>query len=293
MTTAAWLKNHTCTFAGKAVAVSGATGGLGGALCRHLAACGASLILCDRNAARSRALGDALVREYPSLTVKYIPLDLADMTSVEAAARALEDSAADTLILNAGIYHVPRYTADSGYNNIFQVNFVAPYALTRRLLPTLRARGGRVVFVGSIAHTYSATDMADRDFSTRRASSRVYGNAKRWLMTAASALAADGGVAIAHPGITLTGITAHYPKWIFALIKHPMKMLFMSPRRAALSILQVVFADTAPFEWIGPRFFRIWGLPRVSRFAIPADETARILAATQEIIAGSEQKILK
>ncbi len=283
MTTASWLHKHAPSLTGKTVAVSGATGGLGNALCHHLAARGAQLILCDRNAAKSHALGEALCAAYPGLSVDYIPLDLTDMASVGKAAAALECRGIDALILNAGIYHVPRYIADSGYNNVFQVNFVAPYCLARRLLPALRARGGRVVAVGSIAHTYSATDTQDIDFSTRKASSKVYGNAKRYLMAALTTLTADGGVSITHPGITLTNITAHYPKWLFALIKYPMKVLFMSPRRAGLSILQGIYTDCGQNEWIGPWLWRVWGLPKKARFAIPAAEMVHITATAEEI----------
>ncbi len=283
MTTVTWLHKNARSLAGKTVAVSGATGGLGNALCRHLAALGAHLILCDRNAAKSRAFGDSLCAAYPTLRIDYIPLDLANMLSVKTAADYLEERRIDALILNAGIYHVPRYTADSGYNNVFQVNFIAPYYLARRLLPSLRARGGSLVAVGSIAHTYSPTDPADADFSTRTSSGKVYGNAKRYLMAALSALTDNGGVAVTHPGITLTNITAHYPKWLFTLIKYPMKLLFMSPKRASLSILQGLYTDCGKNEWIGPRLWAVWGLPKKSRFTIPADEFSHICATAESI----------
>ncbi len=284
MTTATWINNHAPLLTGKTVAVSGATGGLGNALCAHLASRNAHLILCDRNADKSRALGKRLRAAYPTLTIDYIPLDLTSMPSVIAAATALEQIGIDALILNAGIYAVPRVPADSGYHNVFQVNFVAPYVLARRLLPHLRARGGRVVAVGSIAHTYSVSDPADVDFSARRAASKVYGNAKRYLMAALTAEADAGGIAITHPGITLTNITAHYPAWLFALIKHPMKVLFMSPRRASLSIMHGIFTDCKRNEWIGPRWWGIWGLPKKRRLrTISADEIARIRTLAQEI----------
>ena len=64
-----------------------------------------------------------------------------------------------------------------------------------------------------------------------------------------------------HPGITFTGITAHYPKLIFSLIKHPMKIIFMKPKKAALCILKGVFEATDYHHWIGPKLFNIWGLP--------------------------------
>lgn len=286
MTTTTWIRRHTRSLAGKTVAVSGATGGIGGALCRHLVELGARLILLDRNSEKSLALIARLQEEYPTLTAEHIRLDLEDVASVDAAARQLETRAVDALILNAGAYHIPRHTCATGYNNVFQINFVSPYYLARRLLPRLRERGGRVIAVGSIAHTYSKTDAADVDFSTRRASNKVYGNAKRLLMFALYGLCGDGGVAVTHPGITLTNITAHYPKLIFALIKHPMKVLFMSPKRASLSILRGLFEDCGENEWIGPRVFDVWGLPKKNRLhTVDAAEAAHIRAVADDVYA--------
>ena len=67
---------------------------------------------------------------------------------------------------------------------------------------------------------------------------------------------------VTHPGITFTNITNHYPKLIFAIIKNPMKIIFMRPKKAALSVLKGVFEDCGYGEWIGPRIFDVWGLPR-------------------------------
>ena len=92
----------------------------------------------------------------------------------------------------------------------------------------------------------------------------MYGNAKRYLMYAILRLSKeceDVEFAVTHPGITFTNITAHYPKLLFAIIKHPMKIIFMKPRLAALSIIDGLFNKTEPYSWIGPRFFNIWGKP--------------------------------
>lgn len=261
MTVASWIKKNTTSLSGKTVAVSGATGGIGRELCRHLASLGAALILLDRNEKKSRALGEALKGEFPLLSVDYIRVDMTEMDTVKTAADALEKRALDYLILNAGAYAVPRFTTHGGYDNVFQINFLAPYYLARRLLPTLRARGGRVVAVGSIAHTYSKVDMTDVDFRTRTRASLVYGNAKRHLMYALSREAKDGGISIVHPGITQTNITAHYPKPIWLLIKYPMRVIFMSPKKAALSVLYGIFEECGEGEWIGPRVFDVWGYP--------------------------------
>jgi NAD(P)-dependent dehydrogenase (short-subunit alcohol dehydrogenase family) len=262
------------------VAITGATGGLGGAVCRHLLSLGAGLILLDRNRAKSDALKATLIGEYPQATIRQIPLDLSDMASVKAACEALERETFDVLIHNAGAYSIPRCICNTGYDNVFQINFASPYYMTCRLLPLLRERGGRVVAVGSIAHNYSKTDAVDVDFRTRKKASLVYGNAKRYLMYALHELFRDedrATLAVTHPGITFTNITAHYPPLIFALIKHPMKVIFMSPRRAALSIIRGVFEASDYRSWIGPRLFDVWGVPSVKPLRTAQnEEIARI-----------------
>jgi NAD(P)-dependent dehydrogenase (short-subunit alcohol dehydrogenase family) len=280
MNVSRWIKANTQALGGRTVAITGATGGLGGAVCRHLLSLGAGLILLDRNRAKSDALKAALVGEYPQATIRQIPLDLSDMASVKAACEALERETFDVLIHNAGAYSIPRCICNTGYDNVFQINFASPYYMTCRLLPLLRERGGRVVAVGSIAHNYSKTDAVDVDFRTRKKASLVYGNAKRYLMYALHELFRDedrATLAVTHPGITFTNITAHYPPLIFALIKHPMKVIFMSPRRAALSIIRGVFEASDYRSWIGPRLFDVWGVPSVKPLRTAQnEEIARI-----------------
>ena len=124
------------------------------------------------------------------------------------------------------------------------------------------------------------------EFLTRKQSSKVYGNAKRFLMFALFGLDKDGNtISVAHPGITLTNITAHYPKLIYAIIKHPMKVIFMSPRRASLSILAAMVQDTQQNEWFGPSLFDVWGLPKKKLLkTCPADEAAKICGEAEKIV---------
>lgn len=265
-----WIEKNMKSLAMRRVAVSGSTGGIGRALCHHLAFLGAELILLDRNYDRSRAFADELTKEY-GVKVECVTADMTDFASVKAAAEELISLEIDYLILNAGAYSIPRRVLDSGFDNVFQINFVSPYYLARRLLPSIRARGGRIIAVGSIAHNYSEIDEGDVDFRKREMASLVYGNAKRYLTFALQNLSMDD-VIIAHPGISFTGITNHYPKLIFALIKHPMKLIFMKPRRACLSILYGLFAHCPSDSWIGPRLFDVWGMPRVKRLRTATDE---------------------
>ena len=274
-----WFARHTHSLRGKRVAVCGATGGIGEELCRHLARLGAELWLCCRSKAKAQALMDALRKEYPAVVAHFVPLDLENAASVERAAQLLSATPPHVLIHNAGAYAIPRRTTAQGGDNVFAINCLSPYVLTERLLAPMATVGGRVVVVGSIAHNYSKIDPADTDFATRTAASKVYGNAKRHLMLALYERFADvKGVtlSVVHPGITFTNITAHYPKWLFSIIKHPMKIVFMPPRRAALSVLRGVFESTAYGEWIGPRLLDVWGLPRKRKLRTFTRDEAKI-----------------
>lgn len=258
-----WLKNNTSSLCGKTIAISGSTGGIGRELCFYFAELGASLVLLDRNMQKSFALAEIIRKKYPSTSISHIQVDMSDISIVKAAADNLSELDIDFLVLNAGAYSIPRCRCDTGYDNVFQINFVSPYYLARRLLPNIRERGGRIIAVGSIAHNYSLSDIDDVDFSKRSRASLVYGNAKRYLMFSLQAISkTPNDVIIAHPGITPTNITKHYPKLIYAIIKYPMKLIFMPPRKASLSILAALFIDCDKEEWIGPKYFDIWGLPK-------------------------------
>ena len=285
MTINRWLKENASRLDGKTVAISGSTGGIGRELCDLAAGLGASLILIDRNEKKSKALAEEILKKYPEAFVTRIVADMENIDSVKAASEALLQTNVDFLILNAGAYAIPRKKCSTGYDNVFQINFLSPYYLARRLFPKISERGGRIIAVSSIAHNYSKTDLEDTDFSTRNKASLVYGNAKRRLTYALSDIYGDSGaLAITHPGITFTNITAHYPKLIFAIIKYPMKVIFMKPRRAAISILSGIYQPTAKNEWIGPRLFNVWGLPKRKRLTTAdSDEVRRISENAEEI----------
>lgn len=281
-----WLKENTSSLSGKTVALTGSTGGIGRELCRYLLKLGASLILLDRNKIKSDDLCALLRAEFDGAQIKQITLDLEDIENVKEVCEELKKEELFSLIHNAGAYSIPRHKCSTGFDNVFQINFVSPYFMTCTLMPNIQKNGGRVVIVGSIAHTYSKTDPDDIDFSNRKKASLVYGNAKRFLMFSSLEKAErDGaGITVTHPGITFTGITAHYPKFIFSLIKHPMKVVFMKPRKACLSILAGLFLDTEHKSWIGPAFFDIWGLPKKKLLkTVTAEESSQIFERAEEI----------
>ena len=282
-----WLREHTASLSGKTVVITGATGGLGAAACRYVLALGGRLLLVNRSQSKTASLRVDLLRDFPRAQIDSLQADLTDMASVRGAVERLKQEPVDVLILNAGAYSIPRRTCDTGWDNVFQTNFVSHYYMVKELLPLLSQRQGRIVAVGSIAHWYSKTDPADIDFARRSAASLVYGNSKRYLMYALTELLQkypEVRFAIAHPGISFTNITAHYPKLIFAVIKWPMKLIFMKPAKAVLGILWGIFADVPPLHWIGPRLFHVWGAPAIRPLnSADAAERQRIFDTAEEL----------
>ena len=280
-----WFLKNTESLSGKTVAVTGSTGGIGVWLCKHLATLGADLVLLNRSKTKTDAQIAELKSEFPNINIDYIPLDLSDIKSLKAATDLMKNNCPDVIIHNAGAYSIPRYITDCDFDNVFMINFLSPYYMTKTLLPYLSQKNGRVVAVGSIAHNYSKTDPENIDFRDIKAASKAYGNAKRYLMLSFYKLFENEKnvtLSVTHPGITFTNITAHYPKVIFALIKHPMKIIFMKPKKAALCLLKGVFGKTEFCTWYGPRIFNVWGLPNKKRLKTFKLEEAEAVFNTAE-----------
>lgn len=252
------------SLAGKTVAVTGSTGGLGKEICKKMAFLGADLILINRSKKATNEQIKYLKQQYPAVNAGYLHIDLADEKSVSDCCDKLKGLKIDYLVLNSGIYAVPKVKCKSGFNNIFQVNFLSNYYIVNRLMPKIKSENIKVTVVGSIAHRYSKSNTNDTDFSGKKSYSKVYGNSKRYLMFAFWELFKEEGYSdfsVGHPGVTFTGITAHYPKLIFALIKRPMKIIFPPPKRAVESIVCAVIKKCGYKEWFGPSFLDVWGRP--------------------------------
>ena len=129
-----WMEKNTASLAGKTVAITGSTGGLGRELCSYLASLGASLILLDRSKERSGANAERIRAEYKNASVRCITLDLEDIHSVKAACDEMHKTGIDVFIHNAGAYSIPRHICQSGFDNVFHKNLSHPFIHTFPIL---------------------------------------------------------------------------------------------------------------------------------------------------------------
>ena len=139
------------------VLVTGATDGLGKGVALDLARRGATVLVHGRDAARIAQTVGEIARASPRGAVRSYRADFASLAEVRAMAADLvaNERRIDGLVNNAGIgTTVPggpaRQESADGHELRFAVNYLAPYLLTRLLLPTLRASApARVVNVSS------------------------------------------------------------------------------------------------------------------------------------------------
>ncbi|MET9954085.1 SDR family NAD(P)-dependent oxidoreductase [Streptomyces sp. NPDC006339] len=159
--------------------ITGVTHGMGRALALDLAPRGGTLLLHGRNADRLAAVAaEARAAAGPGTTVRTYLADLSDLDQVHAMAARIRaaEPRLDGLIHNAvaggGERPLVRELSRQGHELRFAVNHLAPYALTRALLPLLTASApARVVNVASIGQEALDFDdlMLERDYEGLRA----------------------------------------------------------------------------------------------------------------------------
>ena len=270
------------------IAIVGATGGLGKEICFKFAEKDADLIFLGRSQNKMKFLADEINSKFPNCKIDFVELDLTEIDSVKKACDTLEEISFDTIVLNAGVYNVPRFVTNTGFENIFQVNFVSQYYIACRMLEKFRKQKDcHIVAVGSVAYNYSKCDFEDIDFKSRKKASKVYGNSKRFLMFSLYKLFENEKnvkLSIVHPGVTLTQMTNHYPKFINWLVKIGIKILFPSPKNACRSIVQGAWDSCDSFEWVGPHVFNVWGKPKKKKIKRCEEEANKVFEIANSIM---------
>jgi 3-oxoacyl-[acyl-carrier protein] reductase len=135
---------------GKTALVTGASGGIGGAIAEALHAAGATVALSGTRTAPLQALAASLGSRAHVLTC-----DLSDPASVEALPRAAAAAmgSVDILVNNAGITRDNLFMrmSDEEWQSVIDVNLTSSFRLCRGVLRgMMKARWGRIVNISSV-----------------------------------------------------------------------------------------------------------------------------------------------
>lgn len=171
----------------KVVLITGATGGIGGAIAKKMKQAGATVVVSGRNIAK-------LNSEFDNSYIK-IPCDLAvDGAGVELVMETIERAGKiDVLINNAGITAdtlLMRMT-DEQFDNVINTNLRAAFKTCRAaIMPMMKQRFGRIINMASIIGTIGGAGQAN------------YAASKGGLIAMTKSIAAE----VASRGITANAI---------------------------------------------------------------------------------------
>jgi NAD(P)-dependent dehydrogenase (short-subunit alcohol dehydrogenase family) len=140
-------------FKNKTVVITGATGGMGRALCRRFGRAGAKIALLDLYREPLEPFAKEL--EQAGIQTLALPYDVTNERACRAAMQKAIESfgGIDVLINNAGITHRSAFakTQMRVFRQVMEVNFFGALHCTQAALPALLASRGMIIVMSSIA----------------------------------------------------------------------------------------------------------------------------------------------
>src|SRR5437016_4804871 len=139
---------------GKEALVDGGSKGLGKAMARGLAEAGADIVISSRHEDELRPALDEILKD-TGRKGAYVVADMGRRDEVARLAKTALDrlGRVDILINNAGT-NTPQITEqirDEDWNRVLEINLSSVMALTRALVPQMKARRwGRIIHISSI-----------------------------------------------------------------------------------------------------------------------------------------------
>ena len=186
------------SLAGQRVLVTGGTSGIGTGIVEHLCGERARVVFTGRSQERGSALARAT-------GANFVPADLASSEAIDdmvaEAVRSLEGL--DGLVLSAAVLHQARVseTSDAEWDELIDVNVVAPFIVARACLPQLRESRGAIVAISSGTAQWPEMELGAYSVSKR---------ALVWMAQMLAVEVATSGVRVnaVCPGDTGAGMTA-------------------------------------------------------------------------------------
>src|SRR5207245_5292025 len=135
--------------------VPGANSGIGKATAREIARPGGTVVVGCRNADRSEAARQDIVRQSGNAHVAVMIVDLASEASTRAFAKEFQRRypRVDALVNNAGVYMSRREVTADGLERTFEVDYLSGFLLTPLLLGLLeKSAPSHIVQLSSRAH---------------------------------------------------------------------------------------------------------------------------------------------
>ena len=226
--------------------ITGATGSIGSEAVRAMAKKGHAVIMACRNVEKGEAVKQRLLEENPSARLQVMQVDMASLKSVNRFVESLKDQgvALSGLFNNAGVMNRSFAMTEDGFEQTVAVNYLAPYLLTRRLMPLFLPDAHVVNMVSLTCHLAHV----DRDFFDKKEDDfrqlGTYGDSKLALLLFTIALSkrADFHVNMADPGVVNSKML-HMSRWYDGLADLLFRPFCKSPEKGALPAVNALTTD--------------------------------------------------
>ena len=252
----------------RTILITGASDGIGAAAARRIRGAGENVVLVGRSDNKTAAVA-------AELDAAYFLADYADLSQVRALADKIrsEYSRIDVLGNNAGgVFSKLHQTAD-GHEITFQVNYLAPFLLTTKLMDVLLDSHATVINTSSSSQRLlRKVSITDFETTARRRPSTAYALAKLANILFTRELhrrhGADGlSAVVVHPGFVNTNIGhSSGSRFLRTMQRTPVRRMIKTADQGADQLVWLA-TSTPGVDWAAGQYYAKGRIAKANRAA--------------------------
>ena len=268
-----WFEDNTHLLTNQLAIVVGATGTTGRVIVDYLLALKAKVIIAARNVNKAEGFKKQMILKHPDAKIYIEYLDISSLESIDNFQLEIDKKypKVDIFINNSGVYHLPKSLSVDGYEIHFATNTLGNYYLAKKIIFDMKVNS-KMIFVSSLAANFNDIDFKDVQSLHCKNKMKIYARSKRYMILNTLSLKQNIeentiDINIVHPGVCATELfIKSHSKFFIKLIYPIMRLIFHSPKKAALTVIKGIFIETKFDEWIVPKgLFGVWGYPTVKK----------------------------
>jgi len=235
--------------------ITGASGSVGAATVRALAAEGWRVIMACRNVAKGETVRQHILCELPQAQLEVRELEMSSTDSIRHFAEGLAEVWLDALFCNAGVISRNYSLTPEGVEHTMSVNYLGPARLIDMLLPRMR-KGARLVCMVSLTVRFARLDKDWRQWpESRFGQLSTYSASKLALLYHTIALARrhpELRINVADPGIVNSNMIT-MGRWFDPLADLLFRPFIKTPEQGAAPALRALHATESMLYYVGKK----------------------------------------
>jgi NAD(P)-dependent dehydrogenase (short-subunit alcohol dehydrogenase family) len=258
----------------RTIVITGASDGIGAAAARRLVRSGANVVVVGRSRSKTAAVA-------AELGADYFVADFADLSQVRALADEIRSAypRIDVLANNAGGLFTKIHSTADGHERTFQVNYLAPFLLTTRLMEVLVDSRATVINTTSSSHKLLRhVTVTDLENTAHRRPSTAYALTKLAIVLFTKELhrryhASGLSAATFHPGYVNSnfGDASGSRPILFMKYRVPLSARFTCTADEGADQMVWLASSTPGVDWASGEYYSKGKLAKAHRAAYDAD----------------------